>query len=222
MKKVTKQLIGTLSFFICTQINADDTYLSLNYGFLTSSDNKVLQYQSVDELVGGSSSQLELRLGLFDSNLAQEDARIFLYVWNNNEKNNETGFGLGGEWIMRPFENKNFGFTIGAQAGLGYQDVSGKEINISTNVNKLSYILGNNNYVPTIAQFQDDTYVLDIALTLGSTYNISKNLSFDLGYVYKYDMYQVSYRNQDSSSILNQLSFRQDNHMIKTALIYKF
>ncbi len=76
--------------------------------------------------------------------------------------------------------------------------------------------------MPTVAQFEDDTYLFDIALTLGTKYNITKNISFDLGYVYKYDVYEISYRNQDFGSVLNQLSCKQDNHMLKTGLNFKF
>lgn len=206
-----------LTSLIFASLNASDIYVGLNQGFLDSGDNKILGYQPVDELVGSSGNQLELRLGV-----SNEKARAFFYVWNNEEKNSELGFGIGGEWIINPFENKDFGFVIGGQAGIGYQDVDGKKVNLSTNVNKVSYILNTTSFMPTIAQFEDNTYVFDIALTLGLTYKIFENLSFDLGYVYKYDMYQVSFRNQDFSSVLNQLSFRQDNHMLKTALNFKF
>lgn len=228
MKKISKNLKKTIylvaaSSLFVVNANASESYLSLNYGLLSSGDNKVLDYQSVGELVGTGGSQVELRLGVsaFDLN-QKEESRGYLYLWNNAEKNNELGIGIGGEWIMHPFDNKNFGFVLGGQAGLGYQDVSGKEKTISTNVNKLNYIFGANRFVPTVAEFQDDTYVLDIALTLGSTYELTKNLSFDFGYVYKYDLYQVSYRNQDAKSILNQMTLNQDNHMLKMGLNYRF
>lgn len=212
-------LIGSL---FLSNANASEIYMGINQSFVDSENNKVLSYQPVDELVGGSGNQLEFRLGVTNSNIESNEARVFLYVWNNSEKNSELGFGIGGEWIINPFENKDFGFLIGGQAGIGYQDVEGKKVNLSTNVNKVNYILNSTSFVPTVAQFEDNTYVLDIALTLGCTYKILENLSFDLGYVYKYDMYQVSYRNQDFTTVLNQLSFRQDNHMLKTALNYKF
>lgn len=227
MKRITVSLKKTIylltaSSLILIKANAEETYLSANYGVVNSSDNKILNSQPVDELVGSSGSQVELRLGLSSLDVNnKEQSRAFFYLWNNAKKNNETGIGIGAEWIMHPYDN-NFGFIIGGQAGLGYQDVSGKKKRISSNVNKVSYILNNNNSVPTIAEFQDDTYVLDIALTLGSSYQFSKHLSFDLGYVYKYDLYQVSYRNQDSKSILNQLSINQDNHMLKMGLNYRF
>lgn len=200
-----------------------DPYISVNVSGVSSGDSKVFGIQPVSELVGDSGSQVELRLGLsaldYDN---YEKARSFLYIWGNGAKNNELGIGLGGEWIVRPFENKSFGLVIGGQAGIGYQSVAGSTTTVSTNVNKVTHIVGQNNVSSTIAEYEDDTYVFDLGLTLGTTYQFNKNLAFDLGYVYKYDIYQLSYRNQDSRSVLNEITVEQDNHMIKAGLVYRF
>lgn len=223
MQKFKKYIYTTLiSSLFFSEVNANDIYFSINQGTVSSDDVKIMKYQSLSQLVGDSGTQLELRIGVSDINSDKNEAIAFFYLWNNEEKNNETGLGIGAEWVVNPFENKDFGFVLGGQAGLGYQDVSGDKINISSNVNKLSYVLNRSNFTPTVAQFEDDTYLFDIALTLGTKYNITKNISFDLGYVYKYDVYQISYRNQDSSAVLNQLSCKQDNHMLKTGLNFKF
>ena len=223
MQKFKKYIYTTLiSSLFFSEVNANDIYFSINQGTVSSDDVKIMKYQSLSQLVGDSGTQLELRIGVSNINSDKNEAIAFFYLWNNEEKNNETGLGIGAEWVVNPFENKDFGFVLGGQAGLGYQDVSGDKINISSNVNKLSYVLNRSNFTPTVAQFEDDTYLFDIALTLGTKYNITKNISFDLGYVYKYDVYQISYRNQDSSAVLNQLSCKQDNHMLKTGLNFKF
>jgi opacity protein-like surface antigen len=223
MQKFKKYIYTTLiSSLFFSEVNANDIYFSINQGTVSSDDVKIMKYQSLSQLVGDSGTQLELRIGVSDINSDKNESIAFFYLWNNEEKNNETGLGIGAEWVVNPFENKDFGFVLGGQAGLGYQDVSGDKINISSNVNKLSYVLNRSNFTPTVAQFEDDTYLFDIALTLGTKYNITKNISFDLGYVYKYDVYQISYRNQDSSAVLNQLSCKQDNHMLKTGLNFKF
>lgn len=223
MQKFKKYIYTTLiSSLFSSEVNANDIYFSINQGTVSSDDVKIMKYQSLSQLVGDSGTQLELRIGVSNINSNKDEAIAFFYLWNNEEKNNEMGLGIGAEWVVNPFENKDFGFVLGGQAGLGYQDVSGDKINISSNVNKLSYVLNRSNFTPTVAQFEDDTYLFDIALTLGTKYNITKNISFDLGYVYKYDIYQISYRNQDSSSVLNQLSCKQDNHMLKTGLNFKF
>lgn len=223
MQKFKKYIYTTLiSFLFFSEVNANDIYFSINQGTVSSDDVKIMKYQPLSQLVGDSGTQLELRIGVSNINSDKNEAIAFFYLWNNEEKNNETGLGIGAEWVVNPFENKDFGFVLGGQAGLGYQDVSGDKINISSNVNKLSYVLNRSNFTPTVAQFEDDTYLFDIALTLGTKYNITKNISFDLGYVYKYDVYQISYRNQDSSAVLNQLSCKQDNHMLKTGLNFKF
>lgn len=223
MQKFKKYIYTTLiSSLFFSEVNANDIYFSINQGTVSSDDVKIMKYQPLSQLVGDSGTQHELRIGVSNINSDKNEAIAFFYLWNNEEKNNETGLGIGAEWIVNPFENKDFGFVLGGQAGLGYQDVSGDKINISSNVNKLSYVLNRSNFTPTVAQFEDDTYLFDIALTLGTKYNITKNISFDLGYVYKYDVYQISYRNQDSSAVLNQLSCKQDNHMLKTGLNFKF
>lgn len=223
MQKFKKYIYTTLiSSLFFSEVNANEIYFSINQGTVSSDDVKIMKYQPLSQLVGDSGTQLELRIGVSDINSDKNEAIAFFYLWNNEEKNNETGLGIGAEWVVNPFENKDFGFVLGGQAGLGYQDVSGDKINISSNVNKLSYVLNRSNFTPTVAQFEDDTYLFDIALTLGTKYNITKNISFDLGYVYKYDVYQISYRNQDSSAVLNQLSCKQDNHMLKTGLNFKF
>lgn len=223
MQKFKKYIYTTLiSSLFFSEVNANDIYFSINQGTVSSDDVKIMKYQPLSQLVGDSGTQLELRIGVSNINSDKNEAIAFFYLWNNEEKNNETGLGIGAEWVVNPFENKDFGFVLGGQAGLGYQDVSGDKINISSNVNKLSYVLNRSNFTPTVAQFEDDTYLFDIALTLGTKYNITKNISFDLGYVYKYDVYQISYRNQDSSAVLNQLSCKQDNHMLKTGLNFKF
>lgn len=223
MQKFKKYIYTTLiSSLFFSEVNANDIYFSINQGTVSSDDVKIMKYQPLYQLVGDSGTQLELRIGVSNINSNKDEAIAFFYLWNNEEKNNEMGLGIGAEWVLNPFENKVFGFVLGGQAGLGYQDVSGDKINISSNVNKLSYVLNRSNFTPTVAQFEDDTYLFDIALTLGTKYNITKNISFDLGYVYKYDVYQISYRNQDSSAVLNQLSCKQDNHMLKTGLNFKF
>lgn len=201
---------------------ASEPYVSVNYGVVSSGDNKIFGFQPVGELVGDSGSQIELRLGLSNFENNNEQSRAFLYAWNNSEKNDELGIGIGGEWIMHPFDNKSIGLVIGGQAGVGYQAVAGSEVTLSTNLNKVTYVIGSSNLTPTVAEFEDDTYVIDIALTLGTTYKFTDNLMIDLAYVYKYDAYQVSYRNKDSATILNQMSFEQDNHMIRTGLTYRF
>ncbi len=218
-KYIYTTLIGSLFFL---EANANDVYFSINQGTVSSDDVKIMKYQPLSQLVGDSGTQLELRIGVSNISSNKNEAIGFFYLWNNEEKNNEIGLGIGAEWVLYPFENKDFGFVIGGQAGLGYQDVSGDKVNISSNVNRLSYVLNRSDFMPTVAQFEDDTYLFDIALTLGTKYNITKNISFDLGYVYKYDVYEISYRNQDFSSVLNQLSCKQDNHMLKTGLNFKF
>lgn len=225
MKKMFKSgaIVASIVLGLGATSASAEAFVSAGYGVNSSGDKNILSIQPAAELVGDGGSQIEVRVGFSGNDyMGNEQSRAYLYGWNNPDKNGEVGFGVGGEWISRPFDNKSIGLVVGGQVGYGWQGVSGKEQAISTSATKVSFIVGNSASAPSVATYENDTYVLDIGLTLGTTYAITKNWSIDLGYVYKYSNYQVSYRTNANSQVLNELTFNQDNHMIRTGLNYRF
>lgn len=200
-------------------------YMGTAVTTFSTSDIKVLGVQPAKELVGEGGSELSLRFGInAHRNSDNSDlARIYLYAWSNPDRNSEVGFGGGGEYIASPFEYiKGLQFLIGGQVGYGWQGVKGDTTRISTSANKLSYVTGTINMNPTDIRYTEDSYVLNIALTLGVTYMVTNNLSLDLGYVYQLSNYQVEYRTAQNGVILNAMNFETDNHGLKVGLNYKF
>lgn len=201
-----------------------NTYVGVSVAQNFSDTKSIFGGQPIGELVGEDGQEYQLRIGTYVNNASTNIpmSRVFAYVWNNPEKNGEIGLGFGGELIGRPFDTVKLDFILGGQIGYGKQFVSGDKEHISTSLNKLSFVTDTGVMNPTDITFQEDTAVLDIALTLGTTYEFSKVLSMDLAYVYKYNQYQVDYRTDENPNVDNNMSFQQGNNQIKIGFNYKF
>ncbi len=202
-----------------------NVYVGISGTTFSTSDIKVLSVQPAKEIVGEGGSEIDLRIGLASSRKSDksEVAKIYLYAWSNPDRNSEVGFGGGGEYIATPFESiKGLQFLIGGQVGYGWQGVKGDTTRISTSANKLSYVTNTINMNPTDIIYTEDSYVIRADLTLGSTYQVTNNLSLDLAYVYQYSNYQVEYRTAQNAVILNAITFDHDSHGLKVGLNYKF
>lgn len=202
-----------------------NVYIGISRTTFSTSDIKVLGVQPAKEIVGEGGSEIDLRIGLASSRKSDksEVAKIYLYAWSNPDRNSEVGFGGGGEYIATPFESiKGLQFLIGGQVGYGWQGVKGDTTRISTSANKLSYVTGTINMNPTDITYTEDSYAIRVDLTLGSTYQVTNNLSLDLAYVYQFSSYQVEYRTAQNAVILNAMNFETDNHGLKVGLNYKF
>lgn len=201
-----------------------NTYIGLSVAQNFSDSEAIFGAQPVGELVGEDGQEYQLRFGTYVNSASTNKpmSRVYVYLWNNPEKNAEVGLGLGGELIGRPFDSLKLDFVLGGQIGYGKQFVSGDRAPISTSLNKLSFVTDTGVMNPTDITYQEDTGVLDIALTLGVTYEFSKVLSLDLGYVYKYNQYQVDYRTDENPNVDNSMSFKQGNNQLKIGFNYKF
>lgn len=200
-------------------------YTGISGTVFNTSDVKILGVQPANEIVGEGGTELAIRVGYngYRKSDNTDLARVYLYAWSNPTRNNEVGFGGGGEYITSPFESiKGLQFLIGGQVGYGWQGVKGDTKRISTSANKLTFISDTINMNPTDMTYTEDNYVLRVDLTLGTTYKLSNALSLDFAYVYQYSNYQVEYRTAEKSSVLNILDFAQDNHGLKVGLNYKF
>lgn len=208
---------GTTSVF-------KNMYVAVSVAQNSSDSESIFGAQPVGELVGEDGQEYQLRFGTYVNSATTNKpmSRLYGYIWNNPEKNNEVGIGLGGELIGRPFDSLGVDFILGGQAGYGKQFVSGDRTDISTSLNKLSFVTDTGVMNPTTITYQEDTAVLDIALTLGATYEFSKVCSMDLAYVYKYNQYQVDYVTDENTNVDNNMSFKQGNNQIKVAFNYKF
>jgi len=212
-------IIGT--FVLASTTLCAESFIGVSSSINSSEDVKLFDAQPFGEIVGSGGVYNQLQYGI----TAGEDkkSRIFGYIWNNQEKNNEIGFGIGADFVGGTLLTPKLSYLIGGEVGYGWQPVNGDTANVSTNANKLDFVTVQNPvYTPTTITYKDDTAVLEIKLNLGLTYEISNNWTADCIYSYRASNYQVSYVNADSPTVLNQMTEKQDNHSLALALNYKF
>jgi len=210
-------------------IQRHTTYMQFKMGRDSTSEGYILGIQPISEIVGEGGTQYELRYGYVGESMRGLDkARAFAFAWNNPDKNNEIGLGIGGEWIFRPFDNPDFGIILGGKAGLGYQKMDGKTDVFSTNANKLTYVISDHDtnedsqqYVATEVEYLTDTYTVSITFMTGLTYTINRHWSINGNLEFKKDSYQAAYMNKDSE-IRNAMTMVQDSINSSISLIYSF
>lgn len=216
MNTISKILVGIL---LCSSIASAASFIGINTGVNTSQDENIFGIQPTNELVGSGGSYNQIKYGFSNK---ENTGRVYVFGWNNSEKNNEVGFGIGADIIGGEI-TKDLKFLLGGSAGYGWQGVKGSTAKTSTDANKLSFVTGGaQTTTPTTITYQEDTAVLNINLTLGTNYKINDNWNADLAYVYTASYYQVSYRNDTTPNVLNQMSFGQDNHSLMVGLNYIF
>ena len=211
-------------------INTQRYFTSFTYYNLYSEENYVLGGQPTSEILGKNGTRLEAQIGFVGETLHGYDrARSFMYVWNNKEKNNEIGLGIGGEYIYRPFTFREIGLHLGGKAGIGYQKMNGERRTFSTRSNKINFITDSSDTpvsTPTEVEFNKDTYVVSIALITGISYSLATNIELDLNINYELSNYQVGYKNLNEydveNDIRNDLSIRQDNFLLGFTVVYNF
>ena len=206
--------------------NTHEVYISYSIGRVNSEKETILGSQPLGEIVGTGGTVSEIKIGLNTKTGYEpylDKFRVYSYLWKNSEKNNESGFGFGGD-IVGHYFNKipRLGLLFGTQVGFGKQGVNGTSKMISSSVNKFTFVTDKANTNPTEMTYTKDTYVLNIALNLGIVVNISKHLSTDLTYGFTRSEYQFSYRTKEDSNFENSLTETQYNHIVKAELIYTF
>lgn len=195
-----------------------DTFFAYENAQLIAEDSKIFEVQPASEIVGGDSMVHKFKYGS-----QTEDWRIFWLATYAPDKNEEITLGFGADWIHKI--NDNLSWYLGTEVALGRQNVKGKTTETSTNATKVSAVISGispQTYTPTTIVYEDNNELLTIGLSLGTMYKLSENLFLNGQYNYRYDTYQVAYRNQDNSTILNSMTLRQDNHMFSVGLSYKF
>ena len=95
------------------------------------------------------------------------------------------------------------------------------------NVNKLTFITNTTedlkkDSMKTEATFTDNTQLLSIGLVIGVSYDFTKNWRINADTTYRYDNYQVAYRNADKEDILNALTIKQDNYLFTLSIEKRF
>jgi len=201
--------------------------LSYHYGNLTTENANVMQIQSLGEIVGGNSVYHQLRYGIStvdSADIGKTD--IFIFAYNAPDKNNEVGFGLGATFSGSPIDAvPKLTWKVGGEGGYGWQSVKGQSKTISTNMNKLAFIISSRGYdsfkVPTKMTYEEDTHVLNLTLVTGLGYDITRQLRVEGEFSYRAAYYQFAYRNQ-GSGILNALTEMQDQWITTLGLTYRF
>ena len=226
MKKIMIMiaLIGSLQ---ANQLNLNITdnpyYVAYKISQDKSEESYILDIQPTSEIVGQNGQRHELFLGLSaEVEEGRDIAKVFFYYWNTPEKNNEQGFGLGGNWIFRPY-NTDFGIIFGGKAGIGKQNMIGKTATYSTNASKIGYVLSSEDEaeIPTNIEYVEDNYVVSISLMTGISYTLTKDIEVELGFEYRQDTYQVGYVNEGSSN-QNGMTFKQDVWNSGLSVSYSF
>ena len=210
------------------------TYVAIENSIVKSENDKLFNMQPISELVGKDGNRRSIRLGMstyendkYDNDL--QKYRVYLFAYNNKEKNDERGWGFGGEFLSYNFEKMpKLGLVFGGEIGFGWQNMKGEQRNVSTSVTKYLFVtteqdkLEQDQNKPTVAVFTEDTWKLEAGLNLGLSYQIYKNLQADLDYVLRRNDYQVSYYNIDSKKQLNNMTFTTYTHNLKFSLSYSF
>jgi hypothetical protein len=209
-------IVATQILLVSAQAE-ENVYLSASTEMTSTIKTDIFGGQPLGEIVGQNGLKNVVKLGL-----DMKDFRVYSYLWNNSNKNNEMGLGIGAEFIFGEILVPELKYRVGGSAGYGWQSVKGKTASTSTNMTKVSFITGGTSTGPTTITYTDDTAVIQIALDLGVTYQVSRNWSIDGGYVYTSNAYQFSYRNNDNPSVLNALTSNQNDHAVKFGLNYIF
>ena len=201
--------------------------MSYHYGNLTTENKNIMQIQSLSEIVGGNSTYHQIRYGIsaVDSDhISKGD--IYLLGYSAPEKNNELGLGLGAGIHTSPFTSlPKLTLKLAGEAAIGYQPVKGESKVISTNINKLAYVMSMNGFnaykVPTRMTYYDDTYVFALTLSSGIGYELTPNLRLEGDFAYRAGYYQFAYQNT-GSSVVNNLTAKQDQWISTLGLTYRF
>lgn len=222
-KKIFAITAFSLLTILSTSASAKDSFAEVAVGEVKSGDNKIFGKQPLSELLGSDATYYELKYGLA-STTNNIGVRAFGFADIAPDKNNEVLFGIGGDIKGHPeMLGGKIGLKLGAKVGYGWQAVKGKTVSTSTNLNKVSYIVQQNQALtPTTAKFEEDTPFISVGLETGLSYEVVKNFTLNADVTYRYDTYQLSYRNADAPIVLNQMTARQDNYAMQIGLEYKF
>ncbi|MDR1554506.1 MAG: hypothetical protein LBS39_00580 [Campylobacteraceae bacterium] len=209
-----------LIVFAAMSLNAMDVgfYTGFETAFAQKSDKTIKGVQPSDELVGDGSFVGDIRLGAHFSQITRNlDAKAYTIIYGKSSSNSEIGGGVGVEVEYRSFDLKNLGFILGLDYRYGRQDTAQNEKTIS------SHIIPDNRLAKgsSTIEFKDDTKVSSSSLYLGAAYHFTKNISVDLAYVLRYEMYDVSYKEIGTGEGMN-VDWSEYKHGVRLGLNFYF
>jgi hypothetical protein len=209
---ITKTILGLTLLTGAAQANS---FFEYSLAQSSAQESQIFGIQPVSEIVGSDSIVHKFKYGI-----ATERSRIFFLGTVAPDKNNEMGLGFGGEWHTKI--TQDWDWFLGTEIIFAKQATSGDSVTLSTNANKVNFVTDQNiSRTPTKMTYEKDTFDFQIGLTLGTTYNISKNLDLVGQYKYGANNYSVSYKNE-GTNISNDMNFKQDTHEFGIGLAYKF
>jgi len=126
--------------------------------------------------------------------------------------------------------NANFNWNgitpyFGGNVGIGYRKDKGLRKNVSTSVNRYTYITTEDLSTlrtPDIAEFEDNTKWVETGFSIGLQWFPSENLRVKGGYKYEYRTYNVKYRLDRSPEILNDIDINQRYNGWEASVSYSF
>jgi hypothetical protein len=184
-------LAGLVLAVFGLNLNAD-VYIGVGYSKSADSRDKILGMKASD-IVGKGGAYNSLQFGIYTPPTKDEiGAKVFLEVWTNRQKFNEKGIAIGGQAEKRMFDAVPLNVYFGAKGGYGVQSNKGKTRLVENAQSALGYIVGFGS-ADGLIEYKSNTKVLDLALMTGISYNVTKNISVDLGYVGRSRNYSMQY-----------------------------
>ena len=184
-------LIGLVLATLGANLNAEG-YVGIGYSKSADSGDRILGMKA-SELVGKGGAYGSLQLDLYRQPAKDEmGAKAFLEIWTNKQKFNEKGIAIGGQAEIRMLDTAPINAYFGAKGGYGVQSSKGKTRLVQNVQSALGYVIGSGTGAGLI-EYKSNTKVLELALMAGISYNVTKNLSVDLGYVGRSRNYSIQY-----------------------------
>jgi len=227
LKKILISL-SLLSSFAVAKPLVIEQYINYTGSYSVIESRKILDAEPLVNIVGGDSYRNELRYGV-TGNMSYDKtaykATVYGYLWlNGKEKNNERGIGVGINYQTGIYSHRlPIRFNLNAQAGIGYQPVSGDTFHTDTDVSTASYV-GSQAYGTAgyNAIYDKNTNVVEMNLGLGLAYDISKNICLTLDYRYIRKAYDFAYTVEGATYGTSLSGVIQDNHDFGIGLSYSF
>lgn len=226
-----KKVFISLSVLLGLSINLfSANYVETTYENIIPQNSKVMGIQPTKELIGNNLSIVKISYGwsVTQTKKTKEPlngSRFGFYGTFSNSVQRDLSCGLDFTLSNRNFNYHGFTPYFGGGIGLGFRNDKGDRKNVSTSVNKYTYVTTKDLSTlktPNVAIFQKDTTWIETSFSIGIEWFIKNNLSAKVGYKYQDRIYNVSYRLKGSPKILNDLTINQRYNGFEASLTYSF
>ena len=224
MRTLAKAIVGLILVQCAWAGGERYPFVEIEYAKVSQESAKIFDEQPMKEIVGDKSSEKILRIGLTSADYMSNHYKhkAYLFAWKG-DVNDEVGFGFGGEYGVSLPWSEHLAFVLGGEIGYGWQPVKGDKITLSTNANKIGYIIG----LPVKkgrfeGEMLQDTTIIRSDLTLGIVFAPMEHFSVDVKYRLMYGVYDFSYINYGMKKSLNAMTTDIFSHAFVFGVSYHF